>query len=106
MAAPSVTSRKLQVVQSDNPDGPFQTFVFQGEDHTLGNALKYIISKNPEVQFCGYTVPHPSENKIHFRIQTYGVPAVEILRQGLSDLHDISDHIEKTFKNSVVQEEI
>lgn len=27
---------------------------------------------SPEVEFCGYTAPHPSEPKIHLRIQMYG----------------------------------
>lgn len=27
---------------------------------------------SPSVEFCGYTVPHPTEDKIHFRIQTTG----------------------------------
>ena len=25
-----------------------------------------------DVEFCGYTITHPSENKINFRIQTRG----------------------------------
>ena len=31
---------------------------------------------SPDVSFCGYTVPHPSENKINLRVQTKG--AVEV----------------------------
>lgn len=27
---------------------------------------------SPRVEFCGYSNPHPSENKIHLRIQMYG----------------------------------
>ena len=26
--------------------------------------------KDARVEFCGYSVPHPSEDKINFRIQT------------------------------------
>ena len=40
------------------------------EDHTLRNALRYVIMKNPEVEFCGYTTTHPSESKINLCIQT------------------------------------
>ena len=29
-------------------------------------------SYSPRVEFCGYSNPHPSENKIHLRIQMYG----------------------------------
>jgi hypothetical protein len=27
---------------------------------------------SPDVEFCGYTIPHPSETKMHVRIQTWG----------------------------------
>ena len=29
-------------------------------------------SFSPEVEFCGYSIPHPSEGKMNMRIQTYG----------------------------------
>ncbi|KAH8158406.1 hypothetical protein CIB48_g9848 [Xylaria polymorpha] len=48
------------------------SFEFLKEGHTLGNALRYIIMKNPDVEFCAYTIPHPSEDKMNLRIQTYG----------------------------------
>ncbi|EEA18941.1 DNA-directed RNA polymerase I and III 14 KDA polypeptide [Talaromyces marneffei ATCC 18224] len=50
------------------------SFQFKEEGHTLGNALRYVIMKNPKVEFCGYTIPHPSEAKMNLRIQTYGIP--------------------------------
>lgn len=37
------------------------TFVFHDEDHTLGNALRYCLSKHPNVLLAGYDVPHPAE---------------------------------------------
>lgn len=27
---------------------------------------------SPDVEYCGYSAPHPSEAKIHLRIQMYG----------------------------------
>lgn len=27
---------------------------------------------SPEVELCGYSIPHPSEAKMNLRIQTYG----------------------------------
>ena len=27
---------------------------------------------SPQVEFCGYSIPHPSEAKMNVRIQTYG----------------------------------
>lgn len=29
---------------------------------------------SPDVEFCGYSAPHPSEPKIHLRVQMYGKP--------------------------------
>jgi DNA-directed RNA polymerase I and III subunit RPAC2 len=41
-----------------------RTFVFKGETHTLGNALKNVILQNPQVIFCGYSMPHPAEDQV------------------------------------------
>lgn len=32
----------------------------------------HLYSRSPDVEFCGYSNPHPSEAKIHLRIQMYG----------------------------------
>lgn len=32
----------------------------------------FLLSDSEDVEFCGYTITHPSENKINFRIQTKG----------------------------------
>merc|ERR1712179_255744 len=84
---------KLEVVASTSEDESCKTFVLHSEDHTLGNSLRYVVMKNPEVEFCGYSVPHPSEDKINFRIQTKGEPAVDVFRRGLHDLTDLCDHV-------------
>ncbi|KAK2168645.1 hypothetical protein LSH36_15g09000 [Paralvinella palmiformis] len=57
--------------------------------------------KNPDVEFCGYSVPHPSENKINIRIQTKGTSATVILKKGLEDLNSLCEHVLSTFKSSV-----
>uniref|UniRef100_H3G821 DNA-directed RNA polymerase RBP11-like dimerisation domain-containing protein n=1 Tax=Phytophthora ramorum TaxID=164328 RepID=H3G821_PHYRM len=42
------------------------------EDHTLGNALRYVLMRKcPDVDFCGYTIPRPSEPKMHVHLQTH-----------------------------------
>lgn len=35
-------------------------------------ALYFLSTDSPDVDFCGYTITHPSESKINFRIQTRG----------------------------------
>ncbi|ETE66824.1 DNA-directed RNA polymerases I and III subunit RPAC2, partial [Ophiophagus hannah] len=64
--------RSVQEVRAEGSDKTCITFVLNNEDHTLGNSLRYMIMKNPEVEFCGYSITHPSESKINFRIQTRG----------------------------------
>ncbi|XP_075225553.1 RNA polymerases I and III subunit AC2 l(2)37Cg [Lycorma delicatula] len=78
-----------------------RTFVFNDEGHTLGNALRSIISSYPEVVFCGYTVPHPAETKMHFRIQTNGPKAVDLLQRGLQDLDKLCEHTAKLFQEGM-----
>ncbi|CAH0049355.1 unnamed protein product [Clonostachys solani] len=73
------------------------SFEFVDEGHTVGNALRYIIMKNPDVEFCAYSIPHPSEPKMNLRIQTYDGLAVDALKKGLADLQDICDVVTDEF---------
>ncbi|XP_064876094.1 DNA-directed RNA polymerases I and III subunit RPAC2 [Oncorhynchus nerka] len=92
----------LEMVQADGTDEGCVTFVLHEEDHTLGNSLRYMVMKSLDVDFCGYSITHPSESKINFRIQTRGgVPAVEPLRRGLNELSDVCQHVLNTFQRSV-----
>ncbi|KAF6832058.1 DNA-directed RNA polymerase i and iii 14 kda polypeptide [Colletotrichum musicola] len=73
------------------------SFEFIDEGHTLGNALRYIIMKNPDVEFCAYSIPHPSEPKMNIRIQTWDGTAVAALQKGLKDLQALSDVVAEEF---------
>ena len=59
------------------------TFTLHHEDHTIGNTMRYILNKTPEVSFCGYSVPHPAEPRMNLRLQTIGPPATEVLLDAL-----------------------
>ncbi|CAD5115459.1 DgyrCDS4431 [Dimorphilus gyrociliatus] len=61
--------------------------------------------KNPKVDLCGYSVPHPSEQKINFRIQTKGEEAAVVLREGLQDLSNLCEHALNTFKSKYKEHE-
>lgn len=88
--------------QATSEDGTCASFQITEEDHTLGNALRYIIMKNPDVEFCGYSIPHPSENLLNIRIQTYGEStAVDVLQKGLKDLMDLCDVVEDKFTQRI-----
>lgn len=94
----SADGHKIDIIARDPNDASCVTFCIHGEDHTLGNALRYIIMKNPDVEFCGYTIPHPSEFKLHLRIQTNGnISAPDALDKGLLDLVDLCNVVKAKF---------
>ncbi|KAI9189722.1 RNA polymerase subunit AC19 [Blastocladiella emersonii ATCC 22665] len=78
------------------------TFAIKEEDHTMGGILRYIMSRFPEVTFCGYSVPHPAEDEIHFRIETVeGTTPAEVLRKALDTIVNMSDHMMATFEQAI-----
>ena len=80
-----------------------RTFIFRGETHTLGNALRSVILQNPNVLFCGYSMPHPAEDQMFLRIQTVdGVPAQDALRKGLEDLKEVCKITKERFEEAMV----
>ncbi|KAJ3327214.1 RNA polymerase subunit AC19, partial [Blyttiomyces sp. JEL0837] len=91
---PTIDGPKIQMVlRGEHDDDESITFVIKDEDHTLGNALRYMLMKNPDVEFCGYTIPHPSEFKIHLRIQTKkDVKAADALIKALDELTNLTEH--------------
>lgn len=93
---------KIEIAQDGSTSNFSKTFTINNEDHTLANALRYMIMKNPSVVFCGYTIPHPSETKVNFKIQTNEtVTALEVLEKGLLDLQEVCKHVLTTFDNAV-----
>ncbi|KAG4303939.1 hypothetical protein PORY_002683 [Pneumocystis oryctolagi] len=92
---------KIHIIPSSSDNLTSVTFQIIKEDHTLANALRYIVMKNPDVEFCGYSIPHPSEPKLNFRIQTYGnVSAIDVFLKGLDDLVALCDHVADTFQKN------
>ena len=51
--------------------------------------------------FCGYSMPHPSEPLVNVRLQTRGVPAVDVFRRGLESLIVVAEEISSTFSAAV-----
>jgi DNA-directed RNA polymerases I and III subunit RPAC2 len=70
-------------------------------DHTLGNVLRHIIMRQPETDFCGYSVPHPYEPKMNVRIQTHEKPAVDVMVKSLQDLGKVCDMLETEFDRAL-----
>ncbi|KAH7553037.1 hypothetical protein BM1_08010 [Bipolaris maydis] len=94
---PAVDRDRIRVLSGSTETAA--SFQFDGEDHTL------------DVEFCGYSIPHPSEAKMNLRIQTYvskyikstpdmisdGVSVYTVLEKGLEDLMAMCDVVEKKF---------
>ena len=104
MAGTDKKDRKLVMLTSTTGDNCC-TFVFKGESHTLGNALRAVLLQNPNVLFCGYSMPHPAEDQMLLRIQTTkGVEAQDVLRKALQDLKSMCEITKQTFKSAVQDE--
>lgn len=103
---PSENEQRLVMLagdgKTDADDETCRTFIFRGETHTLGNALRNVILQNPNVIFCGYDMPHPAEDQMFLRIQTVeGFSAQDALRKGLKDLKDICKITKEKFEEAV-----
>ncbi|VDK49680.1 unnamed protein product [Anisakis simplex] len=78
------------------------TVILHEEDHTIGNALKHILCKMAEVEFCGYNVPHPLEDRILIRIQTRkNISAKDVLIEAFDQLELVFASIRQKFENSL-----
>ncbi|UXI20580.1 glutathione peroxidase [Sarcoptes scabiei] len=106
-----------------NDDETCGTFKFFNEDHTLANLLRFVsyhtlkyfdlfhcnldntrhqILMNPLVNFCGYSIPHPSEEYFQMQIQTKkGFSPYQALRDGLEAIIKLADNVEKLFTEAV-----
>lgn len=88
--------QKVRLLPGSTDNGA--SYEILDEGHTLGNVLRYIIMKNPDVEFCAYSIPHPSENKMNLRIQTFPpAKATDALTKGLKDLEDACDVMTEKF---------
>ncbi|KAL8584527.1 hypothetical protein ACOMHN_016847 [Nucella lapillus] len=98
--------KKVEVASSSDVNEKKCTFVLHEEDHTLGNSLRYMIMKNPDVEDCGYSIPHPSQSKIHLTIeirQSSKVGVMDVLKKALKDLSGVCSHMIKTFQTEVAE---
>lgn len=86
----------------DNTTGTSGSFLFEGETHTMGNALRQTIVSNPEVDFCAYSVPHPAEAKMRLRIQcNESTNIIKAIDQGLDKFSEWCQNVENEFDNAI-----
>lgn len=99
MTQQATPDNRLGVLSIDD-NGRCATFELLDEDHTLGNSLRHMILKNPDVKFCGYASPHPNERKIHFQIQVYKGTPIDALEKGFKNLIELNSHVKETIQKS------
>ena len=91
-------------VQIEDPSSPdLVTYIMENEDHTLGNALRYILMRSKDTSFCGYSVPHPTESRINIRLQTTGKPAHDVMKEGIETLTAVGDAMSSSFEAALAK---
>ena len=96
-------SRSRKKIQPENLKMDSATFQFHSEDHTLGNALRFMLTKKPEVQFAGYCVPHPSESTMNVRVQCEKESRAEtVVDEALQDLTTVFSEISSSFEKAII----
>lgn len=87
--------------QVDVTSANSKSFAFEKEGHTLGNSLRHMVVRQPNVDLCGYTIPHPMEDVYHMRIQTDGsIDANTALDRGLTNLAGLCDDLLKKINDA------
>eukprot|EP01053_Blabericola_migrator_P002068 Blabericola_migrator_1__2067@NODE_1569_length_4261_cov_130_190987_g1025_i0_p3_GENE_NODE_1569_length_4261_cov_130_190987_g1025_i0NODE_1569_length_4261_cov_130_190987_g1025_i0_p3_ORF_typecomplete_len118_score30_23RNA_pol_L_2/PF13656_6/2_3e22RNA_pol_L/PF01193_24/0_62RNA_pol_L/PF01193_24/5_6e02_NODE_1569_length_4261_cov_130_190987_g1025_i022622615 len=80
------------------------TFAIPGEDHTLGNALRAMLSSKIECEFAGYSIPHPTQRDLNFRLQVLGnKPAVKLMAEAIDDLIGLGKHVAAAYDAAIEQ---
>ncbi|PVF97376.1 RBP11-like subunits of RNA polymerase [Serendipita vermifera] len=83
---------KITILPGAAADLSEASFAIYDETHTLGNALRWMVMKN---------APHPSENKIHLRIQMYdNESSLSALLEALNALDDMCGVIEEKYEDA------
>lgn len=60
-------------------------------------AVNFEYAVNMIMLACTHVVPHPYEPKMNLRLQTKGVPAMQVLIQGLNSMADMCDELEDKY---------
>lgn len=93
--------QKCFIAYDDN-DLKSGSFLFEGETHTMGNALRQTIVSNPDVDFAAYSVPHPAESKMKLRIQCNdSTNIIEAVNRGLDNFAQWCQNVETEFDAAV-----
>ncbi|KFK44233.1 hypothetical protein AALP_AA1G232000 [Arabis alpina] len=79
------------------------TFSLQSEDHTMANAVRFVLNQDPRVKVTGYSIPHPSLDLVNIQVQTTGDPAREVFRDACQELMLMNRHVRCVFDKAVAE---
>ncbi|XP_074642164.1 DNA-directed RNA polymerase II subunit RPB11-like [Tubulanus polymorphus] len=97
---------KKITIQKDTKVPNAAIFTIKKEDHTLGNALRGQLLKDPQVLFAGYKVPHPLEHQFVLRIQTSpDYSPQEAFQNAITDLISEVSLLEEQFRDAVKEKQ-
>ena len=94
----------MMISRSTPDDVKSATYSFRNEDHTLGNLIRNQLVKDKQVEFCAYSMPHPSEPICNVRIQVSEHSTVEtdkVLKGSLKRISKMCDVLSEKFKTSL-----
>jgi DNA-directed RNA polymerase I and III subunit RPAC2 len=90
-------------MQSSNHDETCATIKVYNEGHTMGNSIRYMLARNKQTDFVGYSIPHPNEPIMNIRVQTNnGKPAVQLYNEALDQLEVMTRHISTKFEDALL----
>lgn len=93
-----VEPTKCTITFDKEGDPSSGSFFFDGETHTIANAVRQNLIQNDKVEFSSYAIPHPAEYKMRFRIQAKsGENIIDIMDEGLNDLAKWCEQTEEIF---------
>ncbi|KAJ3505707.1 hypothetical protein NLJ89_g7275 [Agrocybe chaxingu] len=79
---------KIKLLRS-SPDLSAATYQIHDESHTIGNSLRWMLMKNPKVEFCGYSAPVGTAFG-HIREHVYQRPYASLMLSRFISLHPTS----------------
>jgi DNA-directed RNA polymerase I and III subunit RPAC2 len=88
----------------ENADRTELVLTLRGEGHTLGNALRYMLTREPGVQQVGYTIPHPSEDCLKlYVVSKPGSRALDSVKLALFHLTQLCDIVGEKYEEAFMK---
>lgn len=56
-----------------------------------------------DVEFVGYSIPHPTQPFMYLRLQTYDRPAADVLYEALTTLEEMCDTMEAKYDKALAE---